>query len=214
MKPEHLGAIGKSPISHTLPASLFSAPRSPISVGAARAGHAGRLLLRRNHYRRRCGRDVLRGAGRTARAADPAHRPFGGAGPQDPDLGRRALQFHQHRRVGRQFPFGQSAFRQVRAGPLHAGRLHRTGRSPPHRLAREDAWPAVLRRLVAANRRDAARRMRRRRRRDRIRPGGDRRASRRLVSTSASASRRPGAGTGARQRRPVDSEAGRDQLRL
>ena len=86
---------------------------------------------------------------RAARAACAADRSFARAGAQDPDLGRRALQFHQHRRRARQFPLRQPAFRQVGARPLHPGRLHRPGRAAPHRLARKDPRPIVLRRLGA-----------------------------------------------------------------
>ena len=39
------------------------------------------------------------------------------------------------------------------AGPLHAARLHRSGRAPRHRLAREAQGPAVLRRLERADHR-------------------------------------------------------------
>jgi hypothetical protein len=70
----------------------------------------------------------------------------------------------------RGLPLGQSAFLQVGAGALHAARLHRAGRQAPHRLAREDAGPAVLRRLGAPDRGDAAGRVRRRRCRCACRP--------------------------------------------
>ena len=79
---------------------------------------------------------------------------------EDPDLRRRALQFHQHPHRARPLPQRQPAFRQVGAGPLHAAGFHRLGRALRHCLARKDAGATVLRRLGAADCRPAARRMR------------------------------------------------------
>ena len=58
---------------------------------------------------------------------------------------------------------GQSAFRQVGAGALHARRLHCAGREAPHRVSREDAGPALLRPIFARDSRHARSRMPRRR---------------------------------------------------
>ena len=55
-----------------------------------------------------------------------------------------------------ELPVGEPAFLQLGAGALHAARLHRPGRAARHRLAREDAGPAVLRRLGQADHRHAA----------------------------------------------------------
>ena len=109
-------------------------------------------------------------------------------------------------------PVGQSAFLQVGAGALHPARFHRPGREAPHRLAREDAGPALLRRLGAADRGHAAGRMRRGRRR---RAGGaphrrhrEGRPLRGAHRPGRLQRRRAGAG----DRRPVDPQDGRDRL--
>ena len=106
---------------------------------------------------------------------------------QDPHLRRRALQFHQYRRNGRQFPLRQPAFRQVGPVAPHPGRFPRPGRTPRHRLARKDPRPIVLRRLGQADRRHAARRMRRGARS--IPPSARRRRS--SIATASSTSTAP-----------------------
>ena len=49
-----------------------------------------------------------------------------------------------------------SAFRPLRAGPLHPRSIHRSGATPRHRLPRESQRPVVLRRFRARHRRHAA----------------------------------------------------------
>ena len=123
----------------------------------------GRIRRHRRGRRRR--RPDVRHPRRPARAARAAAGSRRQGRQEDPDLGRRALQFHQPRQPARSFPVGQPAFLQIGAGALHPARFHRPGREAPHRLAREDAGPALLRRLGAADRGHAAGRMRGRRRR-------------------------------------------------
>ncbi|CAM5209107.1 hypothetical protein LSPH26S_03827 [Lysinibacillus sphaericus] len=105
--------------------------------------------------------------------------------------------------------------REVRAGALHAVGLHRAGGEAPHRVPREGAGPAVLRRLVQADRAHAAGRMRRRRRHG----GGElRRAARAQDAGRFRRAHRARRGAcavaGGRLRRPVDSQHGRQRLRL
>ena len=88
-------------------------------------------------------------------------------GRRDPHFRRRALQLHQPLRLAGAVHLGQPELLPLRPRPLHAGRLHRAGRAARHRLSREEARPAVLRRQRPPDRRHAARRMRRRGRRDR-----------------------------------------------
>ena len=54
-----------------------------------------------------------------------------------------------------ELPLGQSELLHLRAAPLHAKRLHRPDRAARHRLSREDPRPAVLRRLLAPDRRSS-----------------------------------------------------------
>ena len=115
------------------------------------------LELPRCHCARRggCGPDVrqrrrpTRAIGSAARAGETARR-------EDPDFRRRALQLYQFAHQPCEFSVGQSALLYLRAEWLHAARLHRTGRQLRHCLSREDARAVVLRRLLAADRRDAA----------------------------------------------------------
>ena len=72
--------------------------------------------LRRDHPRRRRRRADVRRRRRAARAAGAAGRSCREAGQEDPDLGRRAVQLHQHRHRARSLPLGQPAFRPLGAG--------------------------------------------------------------------------------------------------
>ena len=112
-----------------------------------------------------------------------------------------------------EFSVRQSAVLPFGAQRIHPARLHRTGRGIRHRLAREDARAIVLRWLVAADHRHAAGRMPKRANAprhshlgDRERRGGLRRynGSRRISLPLA----------GGRHRRSVDSENGRERIRL
>ena len=80
-------------------------------------------------------------------AARPAGRPCREGRQEDPDLGRRPLQFHQPAHRARPLHLGQPAFLHLGAPPLHPA-IHRPGRTPRHRLPRKEAGPAVLRRLA------------------------------------------------------------------
>ena len=103
--------------------------------------------FRCDHPRRGRRRADVRRRRRAARPAGAADRSCRPGREEDPDLGRRTLQLHQPPHRARSLPLRQPAFRQIRARPLPAGRFRRPGRSPRHRLAREDARPALLRRL-------------------------------------------------------------------
>ena len=83
----------------------------------------------------------------------------------------------------------------------------------PHRLAREDAGPALLRRLGAADRGHAAGRMRRRRRRGEGGASHHRHRQGRSFHRGDGPRRVHLAVAGARDGRPVDSQDGRDRLR-
>jgi hypothetical protein len=113
------------------------------------------------HRRRRRRADVRahRGPPRPARAGAGEEQPLR---QEDPDVGRRALQLHQHRHHAGQLPVRQPAFLQERAGALHAGAISSRWSSARHRLAREGTRAAVLRRVLQADRAHAAGRMRRR----------------------------------------------------
>ena len=173
--------------------------------GPVRCGHP---------RRRRGGLDVRRSRG-PARAARAADRPCRPAREEDPDLRGRALQLHEPRRGAGAVPLGQSAFRQVGAGPLPAGGLHRPGRPPPDRLAREDAGPALLRRLRPADRAHADGGMREGVGADLARQG-DRRREPCRRDVHRPLRRRGGqrAFPRHRHRRPLHPEDGRDRLRL
>src|SRR3546814_9252591 len=115
-------------------------------AGRAPGGDGGGMGVRGGGWRR--GRADVRDHGGAARPAGARRRARQQARQEDPDVRRRALQLHQHRRRPGEFPLGQSALLQVRAGALHAGRLHRHGRAPRHRVPREGARATVLRRVL------------------------------------------------------------------
>ena len=98
---------------------------------------AATALRRRRDRRRRRRHDVRRHGRRAgARAAGRALRQ---ARREDPHLRRRPLQLHQSSRGAGELPVAQSRLLPLGAGALHAARLHRAGRAPRHRLAREKA---------------------------------------------------------------------------
>ncbi len=106
-------------------------------------------LLRRTDSRRRSGRPDVRHRSRQARTPRCGARTRRSPRKEDPDLRWRPLQFHQHPLPAGEFPFLQSALREVSAGSLHARRLHCSGREAPHSLSRKDAGPTFLRPLGA-----------------------------------------------------------------
>ena len=133
---------------------------SRSSGRAERRAASGRREGLRRHHRRRRRRPALRGDRRPARPFGRRDRSRRQGRREDPHLGRRPLQLHQHRRRPAAFRFGQSRLLPLGAGALHAARLHRADRAPRHCLAREAQGPAVLRRLEQRDHRHAARRMR------------------------------------------------------
>ena len=106
---------------------------------AATAGQRGRRVLLIEHYHKLGEKIRISGGGR-------CNFTNTGAGPAN----------YLSRKSGL-LPLGARA--------LHAARLHRAGRAPRHRVSREEARPALLRRSVDADHRHAARGMRRGRRR-------------------------------------------------
>ena len=187
---------GRRPLDHEDRAGVTRQAFDVVVLGAGaaglmcaiRAGQRGRRVLLLDHAEKVGKKILISGGGR--------------------------CNFTNRDSAARGVPLGQPAFLQVGAGALHAARLHRPGRQAPHRLAREDAGPAVLRRLGAADRGDAAGRMR----------GGRRRcAGRRIASPSIEKADRFAVRTDkgdferrrrrAGDRRPVDPQDGRDRLR-
>ena len=82
------------------------------------------------------------------------------AGTQDPDLGRRAVQLHQHADCAGAVLLRQPALRPLGPGALHGGGFLRPGSPARHRQPRKDAGPMVLRRVGAVDRGHAAGRVR------------------------------------------------------
>jgi hypothetical protein len=107
---------------------------------------------------------VLRRRGGPARAQGAAGRPQREGGREDPHLGRRPRQLHQPRprraRAAAPLHRRQPEFLPLGAVALRAAAVHRAGAKARHRLPREAQGAAVLRRLLAADRRHAAGRMR------------------------------------------------------
>ena len=148
--------------------------------------------------------------GRTRAAARPRRE----GRQEDPDLRRRALQLHQPATARPEaFLSANPHFCKSALARYTPARLHRPGRQARHRLPREDAGPAVLRRIGAADRGHAAGRMRRgrRRRAGRASHHGDEKADRFAVRTDKGDFE--GGRAGAGDRRPVDPQDGRDRLR-
>ena len=170
--------------------------------------------VRRHRAGRRSGRDDVRDERGAARPARTAARAWRAAGRQNSDLRRRTLQFHQPRGHARALSLRQSALLQVRAQPLHRARLHRDGRAPSYPLSRENPGPALLRRLGARDSRDAARGMCGGRGRSARRPSRHRRHPRRPLPRRDRPRQLHRAGAGDRDRRALDSENGRERLRL
>ena len=98
-------------------------------------------------------------------------------------------------------------------GALPAGGFRRAGRPARHRLAREDAGSAFLRRLGATGRGHAAGRVRGGRGRAALRLRGHRHQPQRPLPHRDRDGHGDAAEPGARDRRPVDPEAGRHRLR-
>ena len=113
--------------------------------------------LRRHHPRRRRGRDDVRRDRGAARASCCANRARAKARREDPHLGRRALQLHQHPLQARELPLEKPRLLPLCARPLHATRLYRAGGEARHCLSRKEARPALLRRELAEDHRYAAR---------------------------------------------------------
>ena len=157
---------------------------------AAQAGQRGRRVLLIEHYH-----DARR---------------------EDPHLRRRPLQLHQRPRRPRELPLAEPGLLPLGARALHAARLHRAGRAPRHRVAREEAGPALLRRHAPRHHRHAEGRVRRAAASQWRMPCAVRR--RRARRRRASPSRRGGAACARvarhRDRRPHGAEDRRDALRL
>ena len=169
-------------------------------------------LRRDRDRRRRSGPDVRDRSG-PARSPGAGDRAQPGGRAQDPDLGRWALQFHEPRGGAGELPLEQPRLLPFGAGALHAGRLRRLGREARHRLAREEARAALLRRQRASDRLDAHGRMRGGGRRDPLRPGGRRRRSDSRLRAAHESGRAARRGAGDRDGWALDPQAGRDGLR-
>ena len=119
--------------------------------GATRAGpiHEPRDLRRRRHRRRR-GRHDVRGAGGAARPPRAADRALSRCSARRSASPAAAAATSPTSTPARRITFrANPRFLPLGARALHAARLHRAGRAPRHRLSREEARAALLRRLRA-----------------------------------------------------------------
>ncbi len=131
---------------------------------AHESGEVGGIIaeLRCDRDRRRRRRVDVRVHRRPARASCRAPRTQCAGRPQDRDLGRRTLQFHQPLRRAGKLSFGQSAL--LRLGPRAATRPEISSRWSRNTasLSRKKAGPVVLRFQLPPDHRDVAGGMRHR----------------------------------------------------